>query len=189
VFKFIVDVWNKLFLWFLSIKCNPSICEWLLFKLVWIHLIYECICLYVVGVWIAGVVYEFWMKLWKCEFLVKNVFHVEFVVKWCCEFMFANVLIDFWCMLTNNKVWITFLGQRGSKSGFLWKFGMSTREEPKILGSRLWWARLASYVVPCRVAQDRTQDFGRCGKLGPFSDIPKCFFWCVWLLFSLKKNY
>jgi hypothetical protein len=63
---------------------------------------------------------------------VKNEFDIEFVMKWGYEFMFVSVLIAFWCMLTNNKVWEMILGQKGSKSGFLWKFGVSSQEEPKI---------------------------------------------------------
>jgi hypothetical protein len=41
--------------------------------------------------------------------------------------------------------------------------------------------------MPWRVAQDKIHDFKCPGKLGPFPDIPKCFIWCVWMLFSLKN--
>jgi len=49
--------------------------------------------LYVVGFWIVGVVYEVWIELWKNEFLVKNEFDFEFIMKWCYELMLKSVLI------------------------------------------------------------------------------------------------
>ena len=127
-----------------SIKCKPWISEWLLFKYVSNHLTYDYICLYVVGVCIVVVVWEVWIKLEKYEFLVKNEFDVDLGMKWCYEFIFVSVLLSFWCMLTNNKVWETILAQRGSKSGFLGGNGVSSQEEPIIMGSQIWWARLAS---------------------------------------------
>ena len=84
------------------------------------------------------------MKLWKYEFLLKNEFDVDCVMKWGYEFMFVSVLFAFWCMWTNNKVYETNLGQRGSKSGFLWKFWVSSQEEPKNLGSCTGVAHLVS---------------------------------------------
>jgi hypothetical protein len=105
-----------------------------LFKHVPNHLIYDDIRLYAVGVWIVVVVYEVWMKMWKYEFLVKNEFDDDFMMKWGYEFMFVGVLIAFWCILTNNNVWGMNLGQRGSKLGFLWKIGIGSREETQNLG-------------------------------------------------------
>jgi len=88
-------------------------------KFTWYMIIYVCMLL---GVWIVGVVWEVWMKLWKYEFLVKNEFDVDFVMKWCYEFMLVSFLIAFWCMLTNNKVCVTTVDHWGSKSGFLGRF-------------------------------------------------------------------
>ena len=92
-------------------------------------MIYDYICLYVVGIWIVVVVCDVWMKMWKYEFLVENEFDDEFVMKWGYEFKFVFVLIAFWCMLTNKKVLETNLGKRGSKSGFLVKIRMGSQEE------------------------------------------------------------
>jgi len=69
---------------------------------------------------------------------VKNEFDDEFVTKQCYEFVVVSVLIAFLCMLTNSKVCVTFLGQWGSKSRFLGRFCVSSREEPKNLGSVYW---------------------------------------------------
>jgi len=136
MFKFIVDVWNKLFWWFFAhLSVNHEFVSDYWPNMFSNHLIYGYIYLYVVGVWIVGVVWERWMKLWKYEFLVKNEFDVEIVTKQCYEFVFVSVLIAFWCMLTNNEVCLTILGQWGSKSGLLGRFCVSSREEPKNLGS------------------------------------------------------
>jgi len=68
------------------------------------------------------------------EFLVKNKFDDEFDVKWGYDSMFVSILIAFWSMLTNNKVWGTNLGQRGSMSGFWGENWMGSREETQKLG-------------------------------------------------------
>jgi len=129
VFKFMVDVYDKLFWWYMFVCC-------------W-------------GVRIGVVVCEVWMKMWKYEFLVKNEFDEDFVLKWGYESMFISVLIVFWCILTNNKVWETNLGQRGSKSEFLGEIG-----NPKIWVALL---QLVSWSLPWRVTQCNTHVFGRYG--------------------------
>ena len=83
-------------------------------------MINDYICLYVVGVWIDVVICEVWMKMRKYEFffVVKNGLDDDFDMNWGYNSIFVSVLIAFWCMLTNNKVWGTNLDQRGSKLGF-----------------------------------------------------------------------
>jgi len=99
--------------------------------------------------------------------------------------VFVSVLIAFLCMLTNNKVWVTILGQCGSKSGFLCKFYIGSQEETKNMGPRelAWRARLRHGELP----GTKPMIFGRLRKLGPFLDISKCFLWCVWLPLSHKN--
>jgi len=149
-------------------------------------LIYDYICLYVVGVWIVGVVWEVWVKLWKYEFLVNNEFDDEFVMKWGDKFMFVCVLFAFWCMLTNNKVLETIWGQRGSKSSFMVKIGMGFLGNPKF-GLPVWCSLSGELELAMTSCLVQHPCFRRSGYLGVDSDFPKCFFWCVWLLFSLRN--
>jgi len=70
--------------------------------------------------------------------------------------MFGVVLIVFGCMLTNNQVWRTNLGQRGSKLGFFRKNLMGSREETQKLGSLFWCISpgvLQLAIASCSVQQ------------------------------------
>jgi len=63
---------------FWLIECKSWIGEWLLLKLVWIHVINVCLCLYVVKVWIVVVVYGVWMKNEKMVVFSENELDDEF---------------------------------------------------------------------------------------------------------------
>jgi len=107
-------------------------------------------------------------ELGKYEFLVKNEFDIEFVMKQCYEFVFVSVLIAFWCMLTNNEVWVTILGQRKSKSGFWGNFTWVPDRNPK---SRLpCSSELAWRAMLCHGELPRTKPMvsGILGSWGRF---------------------
>ena len=81
---------------------------------------------------------SFW---WKMNLMM------IFDMKWGYESMFVSVLIAFWCMLTNNKVWGTNLGQRGSKSEFWVKNWMDSREETQNMGAHVWCNSLGEWLL------------------------------------------
>ena len=60
-----------------------------------IHFINVYLCLYVDGVWIDVVDFEFWKKMENFGFLVKNDLNEEFEVNWCFYFMFVISFIAF----------------------------------------------------------------------------------------------
>jgi len=88
----------------------------------------------------------------------------------------CKCLIVFLCMLINNKVWKTNLGQSGSKSGFLGKSWMGSERKPKNLDCLTGAARLARWHLPWRVAQCNTHVFGCPGQLGFIPDFPNASF-------------
>jgi len=100
--------------------------------------------------------------------------------------MFVCVLFAFWCMLTNNKVLETIWGQRGSKSSFMVKIGMGFLGNPKF-GLPVWCSLSGELELAMTSCLVQHPCFRRSGYLGVDSDFPKCFFWCVWLLFSLRN--
>jgi len=116
-------------------------------------LIYVCMLMEFELVWLFV---KFEWKMRKFWVLVKNEHNVDFHENWCYDSMFVVVLIAFWCILTNKQVWGTNLDQRGSKSGFLDENWVSSREEPKNLGSPVLMNSLSEWllaVVSCTVQQ------------------------------------
>jgi len=85
--------------------------------------IYVCMLLGFELVWLFV---KFEWKWEKYEFLVKSEFDDDFDVKWSYDSMLVCVLIAFWSMLTDNKVWGTNLWQSGSKLKFLGENGMGS---------------------------------------------------------------
>jgi len=120
---------------FWLIECKSWIGEWLLLKQVWIHFLNVFLCLYVDGVSIRVVVYEFWMEIEKIVgFGGKwtKWLSDEFEVNWGYDFKFVVVLNVFWCLKTNVQVLGSNLGSRGSKMRFwgeIW--GVPEREQPR----------------------------------------------------------
>lgn len=124
-------------------------------------------------------VVKFGLSCQLLEFLVKNEYDDGNLIIWCYELMFWSILMFLWSMSTVGEVSATILGPLRSKLGFWEKFGVISREEPKILCSCSWWTRQAS--SPCAVASDagQTHNFGCYQSFGLFPDIPKYSFWCV----------
>jgi len=138
-------------------------------------MLYDCTCLYDVGVWIVGVVCDVWSEMSKYEFLVKNEFDFEFMMKWGYELVFKSVLIVLWCMSTVNKVCVTFLGQLESKLGFLWDFWVCSREETHLWVPLFCEAQPTSSYLPWWVVQNCTCNFLHLGAFGVVCRHPYVF--------------
>jgi len=130
----------------------------------------------VVGLWIVGVGCEVWIELWNFGVFGENECDDENLMIWCHELMFWFILKLPWSVLTVSEVCTMILGQLEWKLGFWVEFCVSSREEPKNLGSLLYQTRLASLSLPWQDVQDKTLSFWRSEQLESFSDIPKCSF-------------
>lgn len=118
--------------------------------------------------------------IWEVlELLVKNECGDENLLFWCYEFIFWCILMFFVWMLTVGEICATFLGQLGLKLRFWGKSCVSSREEPKNLGSLSCDTRPTCPSSLWQDVYDRTNSFGRSRQLRSLMDIHNSSFWCV----------